>query len=187
MTEKHVWIYHCLMLFDTNWSFHLSYLVLPNDGFMSSSSTRGVLFGTFPLKISVVSRRAFYCRKSVLLLEHGWHFVFYPSQTKYLYRQSQNLKLWVGTCHIPVTLWLNHTAFNRRVVGSSATSGVLFWLHKTSILLTTTVHDRKWVLLPVHGRHFFVLALTKKYHIKPFQMTIRIYAWPHPGYQCFCK
>ena len=47
-------------------------------------------------------------------------------QTIYLYRQSQFPKWRVGKCLIPVAQWLEQSACNREVVGSSPTRDELF-------------------------------------------------------------
>ena len=50
---------------------------------------------------------------------------FYPLQTKYLYRQSQNPKSWFRKCLILMAQWSEHSACNRGIVGSSPTRGEL--------------------------------------------------------------
>ena len=55
----------------------------------------------------------------ILLPAHGWYFMSESLQTKYLYSQSMYLKLSFGKCHIPVHQGLEHSIYNRWVVGSS--------------------------------------------------------------------
>ena len=86
-------------------------------------------------------------------------------QTKYLYSQSMYLKLSFGKCHIPVHQGLEHSIYNRWVVGSSP--AIKFDYFKNNSSLKMGAIAREWL-------GFRVLTFTNTIYVCPLSNTYKI-------------